>query len=163
MSWILNGKRATSWEVLSIRPTLATDQLALAEHFWREELVPPAVLDMCRLRLAQLHQSESELSLRREESLASGLTEEKIAQLPYWFQNALFSEGEKACIEAAELYFQEPSAITDALAAEVVELLGEPGFFALLEALNVFDGFARSTSRTALRNTSNKHESEPAG
>jgi alkylhydroperoxidase family enzyme len=155
MSWILNGKQATSSEVHSLRPTLATEQLELAEHFWLEELVPPVVLELCRLRIAQLHKSESELLLRREEPMLSGLTEEKIAQLPYWFQNSLFSEGEKACIETAELFFQEPSAITDALAAEVIDLLGEPAYISLIEALNVFDGFARSASEATA-------DSEPA-
>lgn len=142
MSWIFNGQVATAEQLQDVRPFLSTEQVAFAEQCWLEEQLPAQVLELCRLRIAQLYQCDAELAMRREEAVAAGLTENKISRLSHWFEDTMFTEWEKACIEAAELYAQSPPAITEALAAEIIDLMGEPAYIALLDALAVFNGFA---------------------
>ena len=65
------------------------------------------------------------------------------AELAQYDSDPAFSTRERACIALAELFAMDPSAIDDASFAAVRGELGEAGTVALLEALAVFDGFAR--------------------
>lgn len=146
MGWAIDNTPVSTDILRKIRPHLKPAQAAELDGLWAEQMVPATVLELCRLRIAQLHHNDGEFSLRREEAQMAGLTEKKIARLSCWYQDKFFSEGEKACVETAELFVQDPLAVTDALAAEVVELLGEPGYLALLEALALFDSMMRVNS-----------------
>jgi len=53
------------------------------------------------------------------------------------------SPAERAAIEFCEVYAMDAQAITDGLAAAVVEHVGEPGLVALIEALGFIDGRMR--------------------
>ena len=146
MGWAIDDTPVSTDLLGKIRPHLKSAQAVALESLWAEEQVPVAIVELCRLRIAQLHHNDGECSLRRQEAQLAGLTEKKIARLSCWYQDKFFTEGEKACIETAELFVQDPLAVTDALAAEVVELLGEPGYLALLEALALFDSMMRVNS-----------------
>lgn len=53
------------------------------------------------------------------------------------------SSAEHAALEFAEVYGQDPEAITDQLAAAVKAHFGEAGLVALIEALGMIDGRIR--------------------
>lgn len=143
MSWILNCHAASFGELIGLRPNLAADLAEFAEVFWSRALVDPVVLELCRLRVAGLQGCEAELARRRPEARAAGLDEAKIAALPDWHRDARFSAGERACVQVAEQFVMDPSAISDADFAAAREHLGEASMVALLEALALFDGFSR--------------------
>ena len=135
---------ATPFErVFSLRPNLFEDYRRFYALFWEKQLVDPVLLELCRLRIAALHGCESELRVRYRPALDAGLGEAKIAAIPDAADSPLFSEAERACIALAELFAIDPHAITDADAARVVAVLGDAGTVALVEALALFDGFAR--------------------
>jgi alkylhydroperoxidase family enzyme len=111
--------------------------------FWEERLLDPVLLELCRLRVAQLHGCESELRLRHQPALDAGLSERKIAELSRAATSPAFSPLERDCIALAELFVADPHAITDEDAARISEPLGAEGLVALVQALALFDGFAR--------------------
>jgi alkylhydroperoxidase family enzyme len=135
---------ATAFEaVFGLRGNLFEDFRSFYALFWEERLVDPVLLELCRLRIAQLHGCASELRVRYQPAVDAGLSEEKIAALSDAADSPLYSEAERACVALAELFAMDPHAITDADAARVVAVLGDAGTVALVEALAMFDGFTR--------------------
>ena len=135
---------ATAFDrVLGLRPDLCADYHAFAALFWDDGLVGPVVLELCRLRIAQLLGCEGELRLRHEPARAAGLDEAKIARLDRWPTAPEFTAVERACLAYAEQFVLDAHAISDAQAAEVASHLTPAGLVALTEALALFEGFAR--------------------
>jgi alkylhydroperoxidase family enzyme len=98
------------------------------------------ILELCRLRIAQLHAARHPLSLRTREA---GLDEAKIAALSAWWRSPGFGDLERCCLRFAEQFATDASAISDDEARPVLAGLGDAGLVAFVEALAVFDGFAR--------------------
>ena len=144
MSWVLGGGERSFAELMALRPNLAADVAAFSEQLWQAPGIDPVTLELCRLRVAQLHGARAALAERRPEAAAAGLTGERIARLADYGSDSAFSARERACLELAELFVMDPSAIDDATFAAVRDALGEPGTVTLLEALAVFDGFSRA-------------------
>jgi alkylhydroperoxidase family enzyme len=126
-----------------LRPNLYGDFRRWSAVFWERGVLDPVLLELCRLRVAQLHGCESELRLRYRPALEAGLGEEKIAELSRADASPAFSELERDCLALAELFVADPHAIRDEDAAKVSERLGPEGTVALVQALALFDGFAR--------------------
>jgi alkylhydroperoxidase family enzyme len=129
--------------VFGQRANLYQDFRRWSASFWQESGLDPVLLELCRLRVAQLHDCEPELRIRYEPAVVAGLDEAKIAQLARSGSSPVFSELERACIALAELFVADPHAISDEDAAAVSETLGPAGTVALVQALALFDGFAR--------------------
>jgi len=129
--------------VFGLRENLFEAWRDFARLFWTRRLVDPCVLELCRLRIAQLNGARHPLSLRTPEALRAGLCEERIAALAAWWTSDAFSDTERACLRFAEQFVLDAKGITDADAAAVVAALGEAGTVAFVEALAIFDGFSR--------------------
>ena len=119
-------------------PELARLQGELYRSLWRQEYLPPQTLELCRLRLAQLHRCEQE-SRRSDWDVADG----KRAELAAWPGDPQFSAAERACLEFTELYAMDVLAISDEQAAAVQAHFGDAGLVMLIEALGIFDGKTR--------------------
>ena len=145
MTWLPDSvEGATPLDrVFGQRANLYEDFRRWSALFWESRLLDPALLELCRLRVAQLHGCESELRLRYQPALDAGLDERKIAALPSSGSSPEFSEPERACVAFTELFIVDPHAIRDEDAARVSEHLGPEGLVALVQALALFDGFAR--------------------
>ncbi len=109
---------------------LARHHEALWQAVWRQPHVPARVLELCRLRLAQLHGAPGELRAQPPSGVRADLKGAR-------------SSAEHAALEFAEVYGQDPQAITDELTAAVKAHFGETGLVALIEALGVIDGRIR--------------------
>ena len=144
MSWVLGEGEHTFADLMALRSNLAADVAAFGDLLWRAPGIDPVTLELCRLRVAQLHGARAALAERRPEAQAAGLTEARIAHLADYGSDPAFSARERACLELSELFVMDPSAIDDATFGAVRDTLGEQGTVALLEALAVFDGFTRA-------------------
>lgn len=144
MSWLPHeAEGSTAFErAFALRPNLFADYRAFHERLWESD-VDVVLLELARLRIAQLHGCAEELAVRTVAARDAGLDEDKIARLPRAGSDPRFGETERACVAFAELFAVDPHAITDADAARVVDALGEPGMVAFVEALALFDGFMR--------------------
>lgn len=129
--------------VFGLRPNLYADVRALLAVFVERRLVDPVVLELCRLRVAQLLECTSELAVRWAPARDAGLVEAKIAVLPQWPSDPAFTDAERACLTVAERFVMDPHGLTDDETAAARVHLGDAGVVALLEALALFDGFGR--------------------
>jgi len=118
---------------------------AFCDAVWRQPHLPAGVLELCRLRLAQLHGAAQELALRPPDAAGVAGIDAKTASLQggHWLRDAELTAADLAAIGFTELYAQGAGTITDAAAAEVKQNFGEPGLVALIEALGVIDGRIR--------------------
>src|SRR5690349_38112 len=112
---------------------------AMWDSLWQQSALPPVALELCRLRLAQMDAVERELMVR---NAAVALPENKRAGLLAgdYLRDPQFSAGERAVLEFAEVYAQDPAAISDELADNVKIYFGDAGLVALVTALGFIDG-----------------------
>jgi len=130
---------------------LADDYNAVSKAVWSQDHLPAALLDLSRLRLAQLHGADSELQLRLENGLEAAKIE---ALLAGNISTGLFSAAELAVLDFTEIYAQDPAAISDDMADAIKRHFGEAGLVCLVEALGFIDGRIRlALMFNALRRT----------
>lgn len=144
-NWIQPGAPAqTLAQYLQLQPALQQKYQAFMDALWNDERVPERLLEICRLRLAAIHDCASEWAERRQGIALNG------AQL-----RALEQGGEALCAaqtftaleqKALKLAEQMPHGhheIADAQVAALRVELGNAGTIALLNALAFFDVNAR--------------------
>jgi alkylhydroperoxidase family enzyme len=129
-------------ETLQLCPELADCFQQFHQCVWQQSYVPQSILELCRLRIAQLLSAELDLSVRYKPTLAC-LSANKVSQLSRYYQSEEFSKLERDCIELAECFVLDPATITDEMASSVITHMGDAGYVALLEACGVFEGFTR--------------------
>jgi alkylhydroperoxidase family enzyme len=129
--------------VFALRPNLFEAFREFAAVFWEKRLVDPVLLELCRLRVAQLHEAAWPLSTRTPEAREAGLDEAKLAELAEWWRSPAFTGLERACLRFAEQFVMDAKGMNDEEARPVIEALGDAGTVAFVEALALFDGFAR--------------------
>lgn len=134
----------TSFEdAFRLRPELYADWQAFAELFWTRRLVEPTLLELCRIRVAQILGSAAEERRRTPQAVAAGLDEALVAELADWTGSQRFSDAQRACLRLTDGFVLDPHGVTDADAAAVAAHLPPREMMALIEALAVFDGFTR--------------------
>jgi alkylhydroperoxidase family enzyme len=145
MSWLPEAApgRDDFERTFGLRPELFAAWRAFAGLFFEKRLVDPVLLELCRLRIAQMNGAHYLLSLRTPEAVAAGLGEAKLANLAAWWKQPGFSDLERACLRFAEQFVLDAEAMSDEEARPVVEALGDAGTVAFVEALAVFDGTSR--------------------
>jgi hypothetical protein len=118
----------------------------LWQSLWVQPYVTPALLELCRLTLARLHQDDGEIAARNPHvepgALPRGRRDAVLAGAAY--KSAAFSAGEKAVLLFTECYGLDPQSIPDEVADEVKASLGEAGLVFLIEALGCLDGRIRT-------------------
>ena len=144
MSWLAGGDDRQS--IIQQLPAVAEPYGKLYQALWAQPHLPPAVLELCRLRLAQLHGSEVEWR-RREVTLAPG----EAQALDRWESSELYDENLRACLAFTEVYAMDAQALTDAHADNVKSYYGEAGLVFLVEALGILDGMTRLSLLWQLR------------
>jgi AhpD family alkylhydroperoxidase len=105
--------------------------------------VDPVVLELCRLRVAQLLGCTPELATRTPEAVAAGLSEEQVEQLAAWPSAPCFDAPQRAALAFAEQFVIDPHGIAGPIRDELRAHFALPDVVALTEALALFDGFQR--------------------
>lgn len=118
---------------------------ALWQAIWRQPYVPAPVLEICRLRLAQLHGVAHDFDLPPVSGAREDLDPETVAMVLAGSPDRAphLPAGARAAVELAEVYVQDPHAIAGELSVAVKAHFGEAGFVALIEAFGVIDGRIR--------------------
>lgn len=127
-------------DVLSLTPHILETYREFYGTLWDDHLVPADILELCRLRVAQLHVCESELAIRDHDS---GVTEFQVEQLSRWQESGAFSDSQRAALDYAELIPWQHHDVTDAMAEAVKAHLGEGGYVAFCFAVCFFDANCR--------------------
>ena len=145
MSWLpAAGAGANDFErTFGLRPNLYAAWRDFASLFWERRIVPPALLELVRLRIAQMHGMNPRTLRRMTEARDAGFDEARVALLDHWWKTERFDGTERACLHFAEQFVLDPRQLSDEDAARVRESLGDAGLVGFVEALALFDGFTR--------------------
>jgi hypothetical protein len=136
VNWLNSGTDHQS--TIAVLPDIAAAYDTLYQSLWTQPHLPAQTLELCRLRLAQLHRSTVELQ-RQEYPVQEGKRE----QLSNWDTDSRYSALERACLAFTEVYAMDTQAITDELAEAVKLHVGDAGLVLLVEALGILDGRTR--------------------
>ena len=141
MTWLNVAEGRTPFDAaLGLRPELRDLYAAFYGKLWDEELLPASLLELCRLRVAQLHDCEAELAVRHREA---GVSAERAAALANWAESDLFNEAERTALALAEKTPWRHHELTDDEFAAVRERFGEAGAVALTIGVALFDANCR--------------------
>lgn len=141
MTWLEGAHGEHPFDAaLGLRPDLRDLYRAFYGKLWDEQLAPASLLELCRLRVAQLHDCEAELAVRHAEA---GVGEERVAALADWAASGRFDATERAALAVAEKMPWRHHEITDDEYAELRARLGERGVVALTVAIALFDANCR--------------------
>jgi alkylhydroperoxidase family enzyme len=131
-------------ESFALRPELFAAWRAFATQFWSGSLLEPDLLELARIRIAQMHGAELPDLCDAMRAARAGLPRAKAEALSsWWHAEGTYSETERACLRFAEQFVLDAKGITDAEAGAVVGALGDAGTVAFVELLAVLDGFSR--------------------
>jgi hypothetical protein len=140
LSWIEERTADTPLEaVLGQRPELLERYRAFYQSFWEEGLLPRRILELCRLRIAAIHDCASEWAIRDADA-ALGTAE--LATLKRG-EFSSFSTSEQVALAVAEQIPYSHHQITDAQVAETEREFGAAGTVSLLTACAFFDVTSR--------------------
>jgi alkylhydroperoxidase family enzyme len=145
MTWLpASGEGASAFErAFALRPNLFAAWRDFAVLFWERRLLDPALLELLRARVAQIHGADLPDLCEAMRAARAALDPERRRALETWWQSDAFSPTERACLRFAEQFVLDPAGIHDDDAAAVVAALGEPATVALVELLALLDGFTR--------------------
>lgn len=136
MVWFSDARTTT--DVLAQHNTLSPLFMEFYASLGRQTHVPIDTLELCRQRVAQLHENGAELLQQ-----ACDVSRQQYAELVSWPSSSRFSDGERACLALAEVYCMDVQAISDEQADAVKAHYGDAGLVALLQALGMYYGLAR--------------------
>ncbi len=129
--------------VYGLAPQIYAQYRELATQLWTGEAVSPVLLELCRLRIAQLVGCERDLAIRTPAATSAGLTEDKIAALRQWPTSPQYEPVERACLSFAECYVIDAHSVSDEQCAKLNQFLTAAELAALTTAIAVFDAMAR--------------------
>jgi AhpD family alkylhydroperoxidase len=99
----------------------------------------PRLLELCRVRAAQLLGCPAEIAARTEAAAAAGLDDETIGAAAAWPTSPLFDDRDRAVMAFTEEYLIDVASLSSATAAAVREHLGDEGVVNFVNALLVVE------------------------
>ncbi len=130
--------------IVSQRPRYAAALADIETALWQQEAIAPLLLELCRLRIAQLLGCEAALVHRTPEAVADGLQEDVVRALAQWPTDARFSDQARACLGYAELLLIDAQSVSDEEADRVIDAVGQGGFLVLTYACGLFETTQRA-------------------
>ena len=104
----------------------------------------PRLMELVRLRFAQLLGADGELARRTPPAIAAGLDEATIADLPQWPSSPRFDARDRTVLAWAEQWLVDVNGVSDDDAAELQELLSERELAQITMAVAVFEMLTRA-------------------
>jgi alkylhydroperoxidase family enzyme len=101
--------------------------------------VDPALLELCRLRVAMLLGCDEELAERTPGAIAAGVDESDVSALAAWPTSDRFGARERAVLAYCEQFVIDVANLDDATALSVRDHLGDEGLIDLTNALLVVE------------------------
>ena len=141
MTWLKGAEGEPPFDaVLGLRPELRELYRAFYGKLWDEQLLPASILELCRLRVAQLHECEAELAVRHA---GAGVEPAQLDALADWQTSDRFTAAERAALLLAEKMPWQHHEITDEEHAVLLSHFGDDGTVALTVGVALFDANCR--------------------
>ena len=131
-------------DVLRVGGEIGASFAALWDEVWTGTELEPALLELCRLRTAQLLRCSSELGAREARAVA-GLHEDKVTALSRYEISPQFTDRERACLAYTERVVADPSGIGAEELTELRRYLSDAERVGLTLAITLFEGLARGS------------------
>lgn len=131
---------------MGLVPETLTEILKLNGRVWRESRVPPALLEILRLRNARTVNCVFCKSVRYDVARQDGLSEERAQMVADGYEQSALSRREKLAIALADAYLGFPASVGPELAAQLEREFSPAEIASMLVALVTFN----FTSRTAV-------------
>lgn len=136
MTWLTDKAEGGSLEaLLALRPQLQTRYRAFYASIRETGLVPPRLLELCRLRVAAIHGCDAEWANRDPEV---DLSDAELAALQRGELDP-FTDAERAALVVTERIPFQHHELTDAEVSDLKTHLGNAGCVSLLNGLVLFD------------------------
>jgi alkylhydroperoxidase family enzyme len=103
------------------------------------QAVDPVLLELVRLRVAELLGNRPELAVRTPAAVEAGLDEATISDLSHWPTSSRFGPRERACLAFTEQWILDVASLSDDDARAVSDVLGADGLAAFASALLVIE------------------------
>ena len=159
MSWIAPLPAVTPYEaVLAQRPELLARYRSFISTLSNHERVPQRTLELCRLRVAAIHQCTQEWQLRSPVVVLQPHELDDLQRGVF----ARFSAAEQAALAIAEQLPYAHHSISDSDVAKVREGLGDAGAVALLTNVAFFDVTCRMKLTLGIQSSTSQAEMTPA-
>jgi alkylhydroperoxidase family enzyme len=110
---------------------------------WGDVAADPLLLELCRLRMAQLLGREPHDLARHAEAVTAGLTDAHVDALSRWPEAGVFSERQRAALAFAEQWLLDPHAVSDDDCARVRDHLTDAECAAFTMGLAVVEAVLR--------------------
>jgi AhpD family alkylhydroperoxidase len=117
----------------------------MADHDASIARVDPVLIELCRLRMAQILGCDFAFAYHYAPALKAGLDEAKVAAISRYHDSPLFAPRERACIEFAEQFAMQSSSISDDDVARLLEHIDPETLIYFVKALSVTDQLLRGT------------------
>jgi alkylhydroperoxidase family enzyme len=98
------------------------------------ETVPPRIAELCRLRIAMLHDCDDELAAESDT-----VSSDEVAALGDWPHSDVFDERDRACLALAEQFVIDVSTTSDDQVAAVAEHMDHGELYGFVHALLALD------------------------
>jgi alkylhydroperoxidase family enzyme len=138
-----NEQEGFEW-VVSQRPRYAAALADIETALWQQKVIAPLLLELCRLRIAQLLGCGVALVHRTPEAVAAGLDENLVSLLPQWPTDTSFSDQARVCLGYAEQLLIDAQGVSDEEADRVIDAVGQGGFLVLTYACGLFETTQRA-------------------
>jgi alkylhydroperoxidase family enzyme len=106
-------------------------------------LVDPTLVELCRLRIAQVVRGSDEAPADPALARQVGISEAQLADLASWYTSEHFDATQRACLQLAEYFCYSAQSVTDAHVAEVRTHLSAEQVLGLTNAIWVEDSAER--------------------
>lgn len=128
--------------VAGLRPAYAEALREVEAAVWGQDQVEPELLELCRLRIAQVLGADESLTrapvdVARDDAL--------VAQLRQWPTAASFTDRQRVALGFAEQLVVDTQGVSDEQAAQVIATLGDGGFLVLTYACGFFETTQRAS------------------
>jgi alkylhydroperoxidase family enzyme len=141
MSWLRPASGATPFEaVLALRPELLHLYRDFYRRLWTDEPAPATLLELGRLRIAQVHDCPAEVAIRHARA---DVNDARVAALAQWSTADCFSAVEQAVLRIADKVPYQYHDISDGEVAALRRHLSDPQVVGLMLALTLFDAHCR--------------------
>ena len=139
-----DGSGSLDWLAdAGLQPEVFEHLSVLEQQLWADAIEAP-LLELVRLRIAQILDAPIELERRSPAAVAAGLDERVVDDLSNWPTSGLFDERQRAVLSWSEQWVIDPEQITDEDAVRLRASLTDKECAALSTALAVFESLTRT-------------------
>jgi alkylhydroperoxidase family enzyme len=127
-----------------LEPQVYEHLAVLEAQLWDDATIGAPLMELIRIRIAQILQAPAEIDRRTPAAVAAGLDETKAEQVGSWPTSPSFDERERAVLSWSEQWVIDPEEITDDDAARLRAVLDDKECAALSTVLAVFESLTRT-------------------